>query len=224
MRGSGFPTKGKTRDTSLSCLKFRCHSHVKKLSPHSFFDVSLCPFFDRTPYIGKNVSLMVFRQIWLKHLPVVHIFSFTTMTYSIKFIGMKSINTKQCPARLSLELYLPVSSLLKNAPSFSLTLFLQQLWTGLFLPPNHCRKLWIWGNNQISPKQDRGNISMIVMCVWIFRCICYWFKVSCHKFHTKQVYNVQPNFIQCSNGKNYGVKISLFLCVVRILDLRCKSS
>ena len=36
--------------------------------------------------------------------------------------------------------------------------------------------------------------------------------------------NLQPNFIQCSNVKNYGVKISLFLCDVRLLDLQRKSS
>ena len=34
-------------------------------------------------------------------LPVVHIFSLTIMTYLKMLIGIKSLNTKQCPARLS---------------------------------------------------------------------------------------------------------------------------
>ena len=34
----------------------------------------------------------------------------------------------------------------------------------------------------------------------------------------------QPNFIQCSYVKNYGIKVSLFLCDARVLDLRHKSS
>ena len=31
------------------------------------------------------------------------------------------------------------------------------------------------------------------------------------EFHTKHVYNLQPNYSHCSNVKNYGVKVSLFL-------------
>ena len=37
--------------------------------------------------------------------------------------------------------------------------------------------------------------------------------------NTKHVYNLQPNYIQCSNAKNYGVKVSLFLFGVRVSDL-----
>ena len=40
-------------------------------------------------------------DISTKILPVVHIFSLTTMTYLKILIGIKSLNTKQCPARLS---------------------------------------------------------------------------------------------------------------------------
>ena len=35
----------------------------------------------------------------------------------------------------------------------------------------------------------------------------------------QDVFNLKPNFNQCFNVKNYGVKVSLFLCDVRILDL-----
>ena len=31
-------------------------------------------------------------------------------------------------------------------------------------------------------------------------------------FMQKYVYNLQPNYIQCSNVKNYSVKVFLFLC------------
>ena len=44
------------------------------------------------------------------------------------------------------------------------------------------------------------------------------------EFHAKLVYNLQPNYIQCSNVKNYGVKASLFLCDVWLLHLSRKSS
>ena len=45
--------------------------------------------------------------------------------------------------------------------------------------------------------------------------------------NTKHLYIIQPiqlNYIQCSNVKNYDVKISLFLCDFRVLDHRRKSS
>ena len=40
-------------------------------------------------------------DISTKILPVVHIFSLVIMTYLKMLIGIKSLNTKQCPARLS---------------------------------------------------------------------------------------------------------------------------
>ena len=49
----------------------------------------------------KKVSLIVFRQILPNILPVVHIFSFIIMAYLKKFIGIKFLSTKQCPAELS---------------------------------------------------------------------------------------------------------------------------
>ena len=49
--------------------------------------------------LGKKVSLIVFKtQILPKILPVMCILSFTIMTYLKKLIGIKSLNTKQCPA------------------------------------------------------------------------------------------------------------------------------
>ena len=47
----------------------------------------------------QNVTF--FRKNPQKVLPVVHIFSLTIMTYLKMVIGIKSLNTKQYPARLS---------------------------------------------------------------------------------------------------------------------------
>ena len=49
-----------------------------------------------------------------KILPVTRIFSFTIMTYLKKLIGIKFLNTKECPARFSPRIIpsRPVSSLL----------------------------------------------------------------------------------------------------------------
>ena len=49
--------------------------------------------------LGKKVSLIVFRhKLYQKFWLVVHIFSFTIITYLKNLIGVKSFNTKQCPA------------------------------------------------------------------------------------------------------------------------------
>ena len=52
-------------------------------------------------YILGKKSLIAFKQIKPKPLPVVYIFSFIITTYLIKFIRIKSLNTKQCPAELA---------------------------------------------------------------------------------------------------------------------------
>ena len=50
---------------------------------------------------GKKLSLIGFlTQILPKILPATHTFSFTMMKYLKKFIGIKSVNRKQCPAGL----------------------------------------------------------------------------------------------------------------------------
>ena len=49
----------------------------------------------------KKVSLIAFRQIFSKILPDAYIFSNTVKIYLKKFIGTKSINTKQYQAGLS---------------------------------------------------------------------------------------------------------------------------
>ena len=47
---------------------------------------------------GKKLSLIDFQtQILPKILPATHTFSFTMMKYLKKFIGIKSVNRKQCP-------------------------------------------------------------------------------------------------------------------------------
>ena len=50
---------------------------------------------DHRPHIGKKVSLIDFRKLLAKS------FSYTMMNYLKKLVGTKSINTKQCAARLS---------------------------------------------------------------------------------------------------------------------------
>ena len=40
-------------------------------------------------------------QVFSKTLPVMHIFSFTIISYLEKFIGIKSLNKKQCQTGLS---------------------------------------------------------------------------------------------------------------------------
>ena len=50
---------------------------------------------DHRPHIGKKVSLIDFRKLLAKS------FSYTIMNYLKKLVGTKSINAKQCVARLS---------------------------------------------------------------------------------------------------------------------------
>ena len=74
----------------------------------------------------------------------------------------------------------------------------------------------------------------IYICVYIYIYIyiymhmyTYIFIFRYSEFHAKHVYNLHSNYIhyiQCSNVKNCGAKVSLFLCDVRILYLRRKSS
>ena len=49
----------------------------------------------------KGISDSFYTQILPNILPVVRIFSFTIMTYLKKLIGIKFLNTKQCPAGFS---------------------------------------------------------------------------------------------------------------------------
>ena len=49
-------------------------------------------FLVRQSISGTDISIKIF--------PVVHIFSLTIMTYLKKLIGIKSLNTKQCPVNL----------------------------------------------------------------------------------------------------------------------------
>ena len=60
------------------------------------------PLFIADHISGKKVSLIIFKQkFYPKILPVALIFSLTIMNNLKKFIGIKSLNTKQCAARLS---------------------------------------------------------------------------------------------------------------------------
>ena len=93
-----------------------CHSPPKIES--SPFPSCLTPSLPCRPHIGE--SLIAFRQILTKILPVVHICSFIITTYLKKFIEVKSISTKQCPAELSPWITPPVSPiLLKMFPLLS---------------------------------------------------------------------------------------------------------
>ena len=64
----------------------------------------------------KKVSVIAFRNIAPKILPVVHISSLIFTTYLKKFIGIKSISTKQCPAELSPWIIPPVSPIEESRP------------------------------------------------------------------------------------------------------------
>ena len=69
------------------------------------------------PHIGQNVSLIGFRQILPKYLPVMHIFSFTIITYLKKLLGVKFFFTKQRPAGLSPKIIPPAACVLPKMPS-----------------------------------------------------------------------------------------------------------
>ena len=80
MGKSRCPTKGWNREgVSLQTQKFELspsvgyHPHQKIKSP--------CPSPDHRPNIKKNVSLIAFRQILPKMLPVACIFSYTNVTF-----------------------------------------------------------------------------------------------------------------------------------------------
>ena len=56
--------------------------------------------------LGKKVPLIVFKtQILPNILPVMRTLSFIIMTYLKKLTGIKSLNTKHCPAGFYLYLY-----------------------------------------------------------------------------------------------------------------------
>ena len=66
-----------------------------------------CPSLDHRPHIGKNLfKLRAFRQILPKVLPTASISSNIIMVNLEKFIGSKTVNTKQCSARLFPRIFL----------------------------------------------------------------------------------------------------------------------
>ena len=77
----------------IVCVRNR-HQKFIHVSPHSSLH--------RRPHIGKKgISNSFQTQIVLKILPVMQIISFTIMNYLKKFIWIKYLKMKQCPARLS---------------------------------------------------------------------------------------------------------------------------
>ena len=58
----------------------------------------------QTTILEKKLSLIAFRKILSKIFPEACIFSNTIMTCLITLVGTKSLNTKQCPAGLSLRI------------------------------------------------------------------------------------------------------------------------
>ena len=84
-----------------------------------------------------------------KIFPVVRIFSYTIITYLKWLVRAKSLDKKQCPARLPLRNILSVSSLL---PKVSLPLILLCCPHDVLtvpLSPNFCGKIWIeWKSHQ----------------------------------------------------------------------------
>ena len=90
---SEFATNEGTReDSKIFHQKIDCYPFPSCLTP--FF-----PWLQTTYW--KKVSPIAFRQILPNILTMVHIFSFIITTYLKKFIGIKILSTKQCPAELS---------------------------------------------------------------------------------------------------------------------------
>ena len=85
---------------------------IKKLSPPPFLHASPHSFLPCLTLSFPSLSLIAFRQILPKTLPVGHIFSFINTTYLKKFIGIKSLSTKQCSAESSAWIIPPVSPIL----------------------------------------------------------------------------------------------------------------
>ena len=91
--GSGFATKGETGEDSKPLhKKIDCYPFPLCLTPSLLWL--------QTTY-WKKVSPIAFGQILPKILPMVHILSFIITTYFKKFIGIKTLSTKQYPAELS---------------------------------------------------------------------------------------------------------------------------
>ena len=65
--------------------------------------------------IPKKKILVAFRQVLPKNLPVAR--SYAIMTYFKKLVGVKSLNTKQWPAGLTLRTILLVSLYLQIIPT-----------------------------------------------------------------------------------------------------------
>ena len=81
-------------------FSFTIMTYLKKSDSDSRHHVSLHFSLDCRPHTWKkSISDSCYTQMLPKILPVTRIFSFTIMTYLKKLIGIKSLNTKQCPAR-----------------------------------------------------------------------------------------------------------------------------
>ena len=134
-----------------------CHSPPKNwVHPLSFMPHPI-PLFIADHILEKSI-LTAFRQILPKSLPVVHNFSFITTTYLKKFIGIKSLITKQCPAELSPWIISPVSPILpKIFPLLSSCLLLPPCMDC----PTHSPKLTVcgkpcrWGKNPAQQQISR---------------------------------------------------------------------
>ena len=110
MEGLGFPLKeemegGRGRAPPPHAQTFEPPSSDEcqpppKLNPSPFLHVSHRPSPNRRPHIEKKIYLRAITQILSKILLTGHIFSFTTVTHLKSFIGIKLLNTKQCPAGL----------------------------------------------------------------------------------------------------------------------------
>ena len=112
--GSGFATKGETEEG--------LNLPTKKLSPPLYATSHPC-----------LIAYQKLKKILPKIVPLVHIFSFTIMTYLKNFIGIEFLSRKQCPGESSPSIIPPAFSIL-------LKMFLL-LPPFLFLPP-HSPNMW----------------------------------------------------------------------------------
>ena len=132
---------------TLNLPLFWMLSTTKKLNPAPFHYVSPRPCLHRNPHV---VTLMSFKQILLKILPVMRILSFAIMIYLKRLIGMKLLNTKQCPEGLPPRIIahpMHFRSYKKIPPFLILLCCHHQVLTSSPLSPILCGKPWGWSKN-----------------------------------------------------------------------------
>ena len=142
------------------------------------------------------MSLISFRQILPKTLPVAHIFSFIISAYLKKFSGIKSFSTKQCPANLSLQIIPLVFLILpKMSPSFHLGCCPHHVWTALPLLEN------CWGNPVVKSCPAAKNCCSPCRCI-IFLTSAFMYRNIMLILISRWLLNLIFSMTKALNGQN----------------------